>query len=68
MMKQKLEWHATCYMAAATDEWVRVAWRNERRKEQISPKKEAAKAIRKVKTTVSFDEGSVIIGEQSYTV
>ena len=40
----------------------------ERRKEQISLKKEAAKAIRKVKATVSFDEGNVIIGEESYIV
>ena len=30
-------------------------------------KKEAEKAIRKVEVTVSFDEGSVIIGEESYT-
>ena len=56
-----------CYMAAATNEWIRVAWRNESRKEQISLKKEAEKATRKVEVTVSFDEGSVIIGEESYT-
>ena len=56
-----------CYMAAATNEWIRVAWRNESRKEQISLKKEAEKAMRKVEVTVSFDEGSVIIGEESYT-
>ena len=56
-----------CYMAVATNEWIRVAWRNESRKEQISLKKEAEKAMRKVEVTVSFDEGSVIIGEESYT-
>ena len=56
-----------CYMAAATKEWIRVAWRNESQKEQISLKKEAEKAMRKVEVTVSFDEGSVIIGEESYT-
>ena len=56
-----------CYMAAATNEWIRVAWRNESQKEQISLKKEAEKAMRKVEVTVSFDEGSVIIGEESYT-
>ena len=56
-----------CYMAAATNEWIRVAWRNEIQKEQISLKKEAEKAMRKVEVTVSFDEGSVIIGEESYT-
>ena len=46
----------TCYMAVASDNWIRVAWRNERRKEQTSLKKEAEKAIRKVGGTVSFDE------------
>ena len=56
-----------CYMAAATNKWIRVAWRNESQKEQISLKKEAEKAMRKVEVTVSFDEGSVIIGEESYT-
>ena len=54
-------------MAAATNEWRRIAWRNESRKEQISLKKEAEKAMRKVEVTVSFDEGSVIIGKESYT-
>ena len=56
-----------CYMAAATNEWIRIKWRNESQKEQISLKKEAEKAMRKVEVTVSFDEGSVIIGEKSYT-
>ena len=56
-----------CYMAAATNEWIRVAWRNESRKEQTSLQKEAEKAMRKVQETVSFDEGSVIIGKESYT-
>ena len=44
-------------MAAATKEWMRVAWRNERRKGQIS----------KVEATVSFDKRSVIIGKEHYT-
>ena len=57
----------TCYMPAATNKWIRVAWKNESQKEQISLKKEAEKAMRKVEVTVSFDEGSVIIGEESYT-
>ena len=56
-----------CYMAIATNEWIRVAWRNESRKEQISLRKEAEKAMTKVEVTVSFDEGSIIIGEESYT-
>ena len=53
-------------MPAATNEWIRVALRNENQKEQISLKKEAKEAMRKVEVTVSFDEGSVIIGEESY--
>ena len=56
-----------CYMSAETNKWIRVAWRNESQKEQISLKKKAEKAMRKVEVTVSFDEGSVIIGEESYT-
>ena len=56
-----------CYMASATNKWIRVAWRNESQKEQISLKKEAEKAMRKVEVTGSFDEGSLIIGEESYT-
>ena len=45
-----------CYMVAATNEWIRVAWRNESQKEQISLKKEAEKTMRKVEVTESFDE------------
>ena len=45
-----------CYMAVATNEWIRVAWRNESQKEQISLKKEAEKTMRKVEVTESFDE------------
>ena len=54
-----------CYMAAATNEWIRVAWRNEVQKEQISLKKKLEKGMKKVEVTVSFDEGSVIIGKES---
>ena len=56
-----------CYMAAATNKWIRVVWRNEIQKEQISLKKESEKAMRKAEVNVSFDEGSVIIGKESYT-
>ena len=56
-----------CYMAAATNEWIRVSWRNESQIEQTSLKKEAKKTLGKVEVTVSFDEGSVIIGKKSYT-
>ena len=55
------------YMATATNEWIRVAWRNKSQKEQISLKKEAEKGVRKVEVTVSLDERSVVIGEESYT-
>ena len=37
------------------------------KKEQISLKKEAEKAMRKAEVTVPFYEGIVIIGEESYT-
>ena len=56
-----------CYMAAATNKWKRVAWRNKSQKEQISLKREAEKPMGKVEVTVSFDEGNVVIGEESYT-
>ena len=42
----------TCYMTAATNEWIRVAWRNEKWKKQVSLKKEAEKAIGKVEVTI----------------
>ena len=32
-----------CYMAAATNEWIKAAWRNESQKEQISLKKKQKK-------------------------
>ena len=56
-----------CYMAAATNKLIRVAWNNESQKEQISLKKKAEKAMKKVKINVSFDGGSVIIGKENYT-
>ena len=59
----KAKTRVTCCMAAATNKWIKVAWKNESQKEQISLKKEEEKAMRKVEVTVSFDEGSIIIGE-----
>ena len=56
-----------CYMDAATNKLIRVAWNNESQKEQISLKKEAKKAMRKVKINVSFEEGSIVIGKENYT-
>ena len=37
-----------CYMAVATNKWIRVVWKNESQKEQISLKKETEKAMRQV--------------------
>ena len=59
----KAKTRVACYMAAAANKWIKVAWKNESQKEQISLKKEEEKAMRKVEVTVSFDEGSIIIGE-----
>ena len=56
-----------CYMATSTNEWIRLAWRNETRKEQTSLKKEAEKAMRGIDAIVSFDEGAVTIGEERTT-
>ena len=39
-------------MAAATNKWKWVAWRNESQKEQMSLRKEAEKAMRKVEVAV----------------
>ena len=54
-------------MNAATNKLIRVAWNNESQKEQISLKKKAKKAMRKVKINVSFEEGSIVIGKENYT-
>ena len=59
----KAKTRVACYMVAATNKWIKVAWKNESQKEQVSLKKEEEKAMRKVEVTVSFDEGSIIIGE-----
>ena len=56
-----------CYMATSTNEWIAAAWRNEIRKEQISLKREAERIMRDVNTIVSFDEGSIAIGEEKCT-
>ena len=49
------------------NEWIRLAWRNETRKEQTSLKKEVEKAMRGVDVAVSFDEGAVTIGKERTT-
>ena len=54
-------------MATSTNEWIAAAWRNEIRKEQTSLKREAERIMRDVNTIVSFDEGSIAIGEEKYT-
>ena len=53
-------------MATTTNKWIMTAWRKEIRKEWTSLKREAEKGTRNVSATVSFDEGSVIIGEERY--
>ena len=54
-------------MATSTNEWIAAAWRNEIRKEQTSLKREAERIMRDVNTIVSFDEGSIAIGEEKCT-
>ena len=56
-----------CYMATSTNEWIAAAWRNEMHKEQTSLKREAERIMRDVNTIVSFDEGSIAIGEEKCT-
>ena len=56
-----------CYIATSTNKWIRLAWRNEARKEQTSLKKEVEKAMRGVNAVVSVDEGAVTIGEERTT-
>ena len=56
-----------CYMATSTNEWIAAAWRNEIRKEQTSLKREVERIMRDVNTIVSFDEGSIAIGEEKCT-
>ena len=54
-------------MATSTNEWIAAAWRNEIRKEQTSLKREAERIMRDANTIVSFDEGSIAIGEEKCT-
>ena len=54
-------------MATSTNEWIAAAWRNEIRKEQTSLKREVERIMRDVNTIVSFDEGSIAIGEEKCT-
>ena len=56
-----------CYMATSTNEWIAAAWRNEISKEQTSLKREVERIMRDVNTIVSFDEGSIAIGEEKCT-
>ena len=41
-----------CYMSTSTDEWIKVAWKNEMSKEQTSLKREAEAAMRKMQRLV----------------
>ena len=52
-----------CYMATSTDEWIKVAWKNEMSKEQTSLKREAKAAMRKMDELAMFGEGYVKIDQ-----
>ena len=56
-----------CCMTTSTNEWIRLAVRNETHKEPTSLKKEMEKAMRGIDAVVSFDEGVVTIGEERTT-
>ena len=56
-----------CYMATSSNEWIRTAWKNEIYKEQISIKRAAENAMRKVNVITIFDEGTVTISEERHT-
>ena len=63
----EIETKVAYYMSVATSEQMRAAWKYENLEQQISLKKGAEKAMRKVEVTVSFDEKNVVIGEESCT-
>ena len=55
-----------CYMATSTDEWIKVAWKNEMSKEQTSLKREAEAAMGKMDVLATFGEGYVKIDQERY--
>ena len=55
-----------CYMAVSNSEWIRASWINECRKEQMSVKREAEEAMRKVNGQVEFTIGEIKIGNDRY--
>ena len=55
-----------CYMATSTDEWIKVAWKNEMSKEQTSLKREAEAAMRKIDVLATFGEGYVKIDQERH--
>ena len=55
-----------CYMATSTDEWIKVAWKNEMSKEQTLLKREAEAAMRKMDLLATFGEGYVKIDQERY--
>ena len=67
ILYDEMRTRVACYMATSTNEWIAAAWRNEIRKEQTSLKREAERIMRDVNTIVSFDEGSIAIGEEKCT-
>ena len=55
-----------CYMATSTDEWIKVAWKNEMSKEQTSLKREAEAAMRKLDVLATFGKEYVKIDQEKY--
>ena len=53
-------------MATSIDEWIKVAWKNEMSKGQISQKRKAEAAMRKMEVVATFGEGYVKIDQERY--
>ncbi len=56
-----------CYVATSSNEWIKVAWRNEYLKEQTSLKREAEEAMQRVNARVEFNRGDIKIGNEGYS-
>ena len=53
-------------MATATDQWLRVAWKNKISKEHVSLKREAETTLRKVNANAVFGEGYIQIDQERF--
>ena len=54
-----------CYMAAATDKWIKAAWANECSKEDTSRKKIAEEVMAEIRVDVEFGMGNISIGNHT---